>query len=196
VAFSARSPTDLRDPVWLISMCRRIASGLRRPPAVEYDDVVSEAALLIISNSWKYDRAVSQGLQCEFEPWVIITVRGDLQNKYSKEWDYHNRRVAVVDSDVFGDWLDNYRSTADGDARATLRDVLDTAASRLNPAEKEVYLLTLEGFGVPEIARLLNLKVKAVTLRLYRMRVAMRARVPLMDAFAREAEGYPKPEDS
>lgn len=165
---------EIRDPAWLLPICGKIASGLKRPPTVEYEDVISDAAEIILRVAKDYPRRVQQGLVCGFDPWIIITTRWKLRTKYAKEWDWINRRSHPEDATTHCEWLDALAAVTDDEERRILRVYLDLLASELPPTQREVYHLLMEGLTSRQMIRRLGIKEKTVEQRLQRMRDAMR----------------------
>lgn len=165
------TPEHVRDQTWLLNTCRKIASGLKRPPSIDHDDVVSDAAENILRIAHKYPVNAT----CSFDAWIITCTKGDLRNKYEKEWNWVNRRVEGEDDDT-GDWL-NHLTAFSEEGNVLDREHLDTLAVDLSPQEREVYLLLLDGMTPAQMAEELHLKLKTVEQRLQRMRDGLRKAV-------------------
>lgn len=140
---------------------------------------MGDAAVVVLQIAHGYASQRSKGLECGFLPWLIVSVRGDLRNKYAKDWDWANGRVAC---DEFVDdpaWME---TLVPDDALDTEKQVLDKAtldylAEKLGPKQMETYRLAASGLNVKQIAETLGVPYGTAEARLVRAKKVMRERL-------------------
>lgn len=94
---AARIAECLRDPEWLYSMARRVASKVIRPKNLDPLDVQHDAIEEFLKLAPKYPKARATYLTTTLEPWLIKTVRGLLANKYRADHAWSKGRVDLTD---------------------------------------------------------------------------------------------------